>query len=39
MVLWRVRGLERLSCGDRPRELGWFSLEKRRLPEDLIGTF
>jgi len=34
-----IQGLEHLSYGDRLRELRLFSLEKRRLQEDLTAAF
>jgi len=34
-----IQGLEHLSCAERLRELGFFSLEETKLQGDLIAAF
>jgi len=34
-----LKGFPHRSCGEELRELGWFSLEKRRLGVNLIALF
>ena len=34
-----IQGMEHLSCEDRLRELGLFSMGNRRLQDDLIAAF
>ena len=38
-VMKMIRGLEHLSCEDSLRELGLFSLQKKRLWGELIVAF
>jgi len=34
-----IKGLQLLSYGERPRELGFFNFEKRKLQEDFTEAF
>lgn len=34
-----IKGLDHLSCKERLRKLGLFSLEKKRLRENLINVY
>jgi len=35
----KIKGLENLPCGNKVRELGFFSLKSRRRWGDLIAAF
>lgn len=34
-----IRGMKHLCCEERPRELGFFGFEKKRLQRDLMMAF